>query len=64
MIDTKKWETGINITTTDIKEVKVFINWYILIYKENRQKGFNLQESFNDNFESFLRDILDNLGKD
>ena len=25
-IDTKKWETRINITVTNIKEVKVFIN--------------------------------------
>ena len=41
-INTEKWETRINATTTDIKEVKVFINWRLSIYKENRWKGFNL----------------------
>ena len=41
-INTKKWETGINVTVTDIKEVKVFVNWRLLIYKENGWKGFNL----------------------
>ena len=41
-IDTKKWETGINATVTNIKEVKVFINWRLSIYKENRWKGFDL----------------------
>ena len=25
-MDTKKWETGIDATATDIKEVKAFIN--------------------------------------
>jgi len=25
-MDTKKWETGINATVTDIKEVKAFVN--------------------------------------
>ena len=35
-INTKKWETGINATATNIKEVKAFINWRLLIYKENR----------------------------
>ena len=35
-IDTKKWKTGINATVTNIKEVKVFVNWRLLIYKENR----------------------------
>ena len=63
-MDTEKWETGINATVTDIKEVKAFVNWRLLIYKENGQKGFNLWESFVDDFESFIRDILNNLGKD
>ena len=35
-IDTEKWETGINITATNIKKVKAFINWRLLIYKKNR----------------------------
>jgi len=26
VMDTKKWETGINATVTNIKEVKAFIN--------------------------------------
>ena len=63
-IDTEKWETGINATATDIKEVKAFVNWRLLIYKENGWKGFDLWESFVDDFELFMRDILDNLGKD
>jgi hypothetical protein len=42
MIDTKKWETRINATTTNIKEVKVFVDWRLLIYKENGWKGFDL----------------------
>jgi hypothetical protein len=25
-IDTEKWETGINATVTDIKEIKAFVN--------------------------------------
>ena len=33
--ETKKWETGINITITDIKEVKAFVDWRLSIYKEN-----------------------------
>ena len=41
-INTKKWETGINATATNIKEVKVFVNWRLLIYKKKRWKGFNL----------------------
>ena len=41
-IDTEKWETGINATITDIKEVKAFVDWCLLIYKENGWKGFNL----------------------
>ncbi len=63
-IDTKKWETGIDVTVTDIKEVKAFIDWRLLIYKENGWKGFDLWESFIDDFESFIRDILNDLGKD
>ena len=63
-INTKKQETGINVTVTDIKEVKAFVNWHLLTYKENRWKGFNLQESFINDFKSFIKDILDNLGKD
>ena len=55
-IDTKKWETGINITVTNIKKVKAFINWRLLIYKKNKQKGFNLQESFINNFKLFIKD--------
>jgi len=63
-IDTEKWETGIDATVTNIKEVKAFVDWRLSIYKENGWKGFNLWESFIDDFESFIRDILDNLGKD
>ena len=63
-MDTEKWETGIDATATDIKEVKAFVNWRLLTYKENRQKGFDLWESFIDDFESFTKDILDDLGKD
>ena len=64
VIDTKKQKTRINATATDIKEVEAFINWRLLIYKENGQKGFDLQESFVNDFKSFIRDILNNLGKD
>ena len=63
-IDTKKWETGIDVTVTDIKEVKAFIDWRLLIYKKKGQKGFDLQESFIDNFKSFIKDTLNNLSKD
>ena len=63
-IDTKKWKTGIDATATDIKEVEAFVDWRLSIYKENRWKGFDLWESFVDDFESFTRDILNNLGKD
>ena len=63
-IDTKKWKTGINVTATNIKEVEVFINWRLLIYKKNKWKGFNLWESFVNNFKLFIKDILNNLGKD
>ena len=41
-IDTEKWETGINATATNIKEVKAFINWRLSIYKRKEWKGFNL----------------------
>ena len=64
MINTKKQKTGINMTVTNIKEVKVFVDWYLLIYKKNRQKGFNLQESFINDFKLFTKDILNNLSKD
>ena len=63
-IDTEKWETGINATATDIKEVKAFVDQRLSIYKENGWKGFDLWESFVDDFESFTKDILDSLGKD
>ena len=63
-INTKKWEIGIDITVINIKKVKVFINQHLSIYKENEQKGFNLQESFINNFKLFIRDILNNLSKD
>ena len=35
-INTEKWETGIDVTITDIKEVKAFVNWRLSTYKENR----------------------------
>ena len=35
-MDTEKWETGIDATTTNIKEVKAFVNWRLLTYKENK----------------------------
>ena len=63
-MDTEKWETGIDATVTDIKEVKAFVDWRLSIYKENGWKGFDLWESFVDDFKSFTRDILDNLSKD
>ena len=63
-INTEKWETGINATVTDIKEVKAFVDWRLSIYKEKGWKGFNLWESFIDNFKLFTRDILNNLSKD
>jgi len=63
-IDTEKWKTRINATATDIKKVEAFVNWRLLIYKENGWKGFDLWESFINDFKSFIRDILDNLGKD
>ena len=63
-INTKKQEIGINATVTNIKEVRVFINWRLLIYKENKWKGFNLQESFINDFKSFIKDILNDFSKD
>ena len=63
-IDTEKWKTGIDATVTNIKEVKAFINWRLSIYKKKGWKGFNLWESFIDDFELFIKDILNNLGKD
>jgi len=33
-MDTEKWETGIDATVTDIKEVKAFVDWRLSIYKE------------------------------
>ena len=63
-IDTEKWETGIDATITNIKEVKAFVNQRLLIYKEKGWKGFNLQESFVNDFKSFIKDILNDLGKD
>ena len=41
-INTKKWETKIDIITTNIKKVKAFINWRLSIYKKKGWKGFNL----------------------
>ena len=35
-INTEKWETGINATATNTKEVKAFIDWRLLTYKENK----------------------------
>jgi hypothetical protein len=63
-MDTEKWETGIDATVTDIKEVKAFVDWRLSIYKEKGWKGFDLWESFVDDFESFTKDILSDLGKD
>ena len=42
VIDTEKWKTKINATATNIKEVKAFINWRLLIYKKKGWKGFDL----------------------
>ena len=64
IINTEKWETGINATVANIKEIKAFINQRLLIYKENGWKGFNLQEIFINNFKLFIKDILNSLGKD
>ena len=64
VINTKKWETKINATATNIKEVKAFIDQRLLTYKENRWKGFNLWESFINDYKSFTKDILNDLNKD
>ena len=63
-INTKKQEIKIDATVTNIKEVKAFVNQRLLIYKEKGQKGFDLWESFVNNFELFIKDILNNLSKD
>ena len=63
-INTEKQETGIDVTVTNIKEVKAFIDQRLSIYKKKGWKGFNLQESFINDFKSFIKDILNNLGKD
>ena len=63
-INTKKWETGIDVTATNTKKVKAFVNWHLLTYKKNGWKGFNLWESFINNFKLFTRDILNGLSKD
>ena len=63
-INTEKQETGIDATATDTKEVKAFVDWRLSTYKENGWKGFNLWESFINDFKSFIRDILDSLSKD
>ena len=64
VIDTKKQKTRIDATATDIKEVEAFINWRLLIYKKKGWKGFNLWESFVDDFKLFIKDTLNDLGKD
>ena len=64
VIDTEKQETGINVTVTDIKEVRVFVDWRLSTYKENGWKGFDLWESFINNFELFTKDILNDFSKD
>ena len=63
-MNTEKWENRIDATATDIKEVKAFVDWRLSIYKENGWKGFDLWESFVDDFETFTKDILNNLSKD
>ena len=63
-INTEKWETGIDATATDTKEVKAFVDWRLSTYKENGQKGFDLWENFINNFKLFTRDILNGLNKD
>ena len=62
--ETEKWETGIDATVTDITEVKAFVDWRLSTYKKYRWKGFNLWESFINNFKLFIKDILDSLSKD
>ena len=63
VINTKKQETRIDTTVINIKEVKVFINWHLLIYKKNKQKGFNLQKNFINNFKLFTKNILNDFSK-
>ena len=62
-INTEKQETEIDVTTTNIKEVQAFVNWRLSIYKKKGQKGFDLWESFINNFKLFIKDILNNLSK-
>ena len=64
IIDTEKQKTRIDATAINIKEVKAFIDQHLLIYKKKGQKGFDLQKSFINNFELFIKDILNNFGKD
>ena len=64
VINTEKWKTGIDATVTNIKKVKAFINWRLSTYKKKGWKGFNLQESFINNFKLFIKDTLNNLSKD
>ena len=63
-IDTEKWRTGIDATVTDIMEVKAFVDWRLSIYEKKGWKRFDLWESFVDDFESFTKEILNDLGKD
>ena len=42
VIDTEKWETGIDATVTDITEVKAFVDWRLSTYKKKGWKGFDL----------------------
>ena len=64
VIDTKKQKTGIDVTATDIKEVKTFINQRLSTYKKKGWKGFDLWESFINNFKSFTKDTLNDFSKD
>ena len=41
-INTEKSKTGINVTVTNIKEIKVFVNWRLSIYKKKGWKRFDL----------------------
>ena len=52
------------MTITNIKKVKAFIDWRLLIYKKKRWKGFNLQKNFINNFKLFIKDILNDFSKD
>ena len=63
-MNTEKWVTGIDATTTNITEVKAFVDWRLSIYKKKGWKRFDLWESFVNDFESFTKDILNDFGKD